>query len=146
MHDGRDPLDEFDEGAAAEKTLPRRSCFADETTGEIARHSESERPKGFESESLSDAVASGSESVANSESPSVVGGAEDDDAAAVSDGIEEMSEADETDSDSDEYVPSLEDSEDIFCAAGAPLRARYLTAGQADALWLRPGQKPNSQF
>ena len=36
---------------------------------------------------------------------------EDDDDAAVSDGIEEMSEADETDSDSDEYVPSLEDSD-----------------------------------
>ena len=34
-----------------------------------------------------------------------------DDDAAVSDGIEEMSEADETDSDSDEYVPSLEDSD-----------------------------------
>ena len=37
-----------------------------------------------------------------------------DDDAAVSDGIEEMSEADETDSESDEYVPSLEESEDIF--------------------------------
>ena len=47
--------------------------------------------------------------------------AEDDDDAAVSDGIEEMSEADETDSDSDEYVPSLEDSEDIF-APRAPAR------------------------
>ena len=46
---------------------------------------------------------------------------EDDDDAAVSDGIEEMSEADETDSDSDEYVPSLEDSEDIF-APRAPAR------------------------
>ena len=56
------------------------------------------------------------------ESPSVVGGAEDDDAA-VSDGIEEMSEADETDSESDEYVPSLEESEDIFAPrAPAPYR------------------------
>ena len=44
-----------------------------------------------------------------------------DDDAAVSDGIEEMSEADETDSDSDEYVPSLEDSDML---RRAPLVAR----------------------
>ena len=99
----------------------------------------------FESESLSDAVASGSESVANSESPSVVGGAEDDDAA-VSDGIEEMSEADETDSDSDEYVPSVEDSEDIMRSKSASARAVFDRRSGGRALWLRPGQKPNSQF
>ena len=44
----------------------------------------------------------------------------------ISDGIEEMSEADETDSESDEYVPSLEDSEDIF--APRALRAVYATS------------------
>ena len=54
--------------------------------------------------------------------------AEDDDAA-VSDGIEEMSEADETDSDSDEYVPSLEESEDIF-APRAPCARSTRPAGQ----------------
>ena len=49
-----------------------------------------------------------------------------DDDAAVSDGIEEMSEADETDSESDEYVPSLEESEDIF----APRARSTRPAGQ----------------
>ena len=49
-----------------------------------------------------------------------------DDDAAVSDGIEEMSEADETDSESDEYVPSLEESEDVFCAKSAPRAERVL--------------------
>ena len=44
----------------------------------------------------------------------------------VSDGIEEMSEADETDSESDEYVPSLEESEDIF----APRARSTRPAGQ----------------
>ena len=86
------------------------------------------RTTGARDDLLSDAVASGSESVANSESPSVVGGAEDDDAA-VSDGIEEMSEADETDSESDEYVPSLDDSEDIF-APRAPCARSTRPAGQ----------------
>jgi hypothetical protein len=82
------------------------------TSSSVDESDSSRSPKGFESESLSsDAVASGSESVANSESPSVVGGAEDDDDAAVSDGIEEMAEADETDSDNESYVPSLEDSD-----------------------------------
>ena len=52
-----------------------------------------------------------------------------DDDAAVSDGIEEMSEADETDSDSDEYVPSLEESEDIF-APRAPCARSTRPAGQ----------------
>ena len=46
----------------------------------------------------------------------------------ISDGIEEMSEADETDSESDEYVPSLEES-DIF-APRAPCARSTRPAGQ----------------
>ena len=53
-----------------------------------------------------------------------------DDDAAVSDGIEEMSEADETDSDSDEYVPSLDDSEDIFAPRAPCARSTPRPAGQ----------------
>ena len=73
-------------------------------------------------------------------------GSDEDDDAAVSDGIEEMSEADETDSESDEYV-SLEDSEDIFLrSSSASARAVFDRRSGGRALWLRPGQKPNSQF
>ena len=52
-----------------------------------------------------------------------------------------MSEADETDSESDEYVPSLEDSEDIF--APKALRAVYATSrskSQILNLICRPAQ------
>ena len=56
---------EMKSGSTASRGASVSSSSVDESDS-------SRSPKGFESESLSDAVASGSESVANSESPSVV--------------------------------------------------------------------------